>query len=420
MNGKKALIVLAVAIVTLAGLARGNGLNLNGLGSRAEAMGGAFVGLADDPSAVFWNPAGAAGFDRQTLGFYLVDLIPSGTYRVESIDAGSLKAHYLGGLAAYYRPVSPRLVLGLGIYTPSGLGTGWDGNDFIPMTGTAYEWTSRIGVFSVSPLVAFKATDWLSLGATVNISYGSFSLFMPAGTMTLPGDPPEEVDLGQYEETMTGWGVGATLGVLVRPTDSLGLGLTLRTASTLKFVGTARISNFPYLDFPGESTLRRDVTWPLWIGAGISWKPVDRVTLTADVQWTRWSSIESFESRFEDPVWAILMEESGQDVRAMNWSDKAQIRVGAEYRPSPAWALRAGYTSDPSPAPDSTMNVLLPSYDFDALTAGVGRRIGDLDLSFGFELLLGKDRTIAPAPGNMPGTYTMRILAPSVMIGYRF
>ncbi|MEO6223141.1 MAG: hypothetical protein ABIP90_07805, partial [Vicinamibacterales bacterium] len=30
------------------------------IGSRALGMGGAFVAVADDPSAVFWNPAGLA------------------------------------------------------------------------------------------------------------------------------------------------------------------------------------------------------------------------------------------------------------------------------------------------------------------------------------------------------------------------
>lgn len=34
-----------------------------GVGARAAAMGGAFVGVADDASAVFWNPAGIARLD---------------------------------------------------------------------------------------------------------------------------------------------------------------------------------------------------------------------------------------------------------------------------------------------------------------------------------------------------------------------
>src|SRR5688572_18945412 len=39
-----------------------------GVGSRAEGMGGAFVAVADDASAVYWNPAGiatGATFDLQ-------------------------------------------------------------------------------------------------------------------------------------------------------------------------------------------------------------------------------------------------------------------------------------------------------------------------------------------------------------------
>src|SRR5215470_12611647 len=35
-----------------------------GIGARAEGMGGAFVAVADDPSAVFWNPSGIARLDE--------------------------------------------------------------------------------------------------------------------------------------------------------------------------------------------------------------------------------------------------------------------------------------------------------------------------------------------------------------------
>lgn len=35
-----------------------------GIGARAIGMGGAFVSIADDPSAVFWNPAGLSAVNR--------------------------------------------------------------------------------------------------------------------------------------------------------------------------------------------------------------------------------------------------------------------------------------------------------------------------------------------------------------------
>src|SRR5215207_4253179 len=37
-----------------------HGQTFGGVGTRAEGMGGAFVAVADDASAVYWNPAGIA------------------------------------------------------------------------------------------------------------------------------------------------------------------------------------------------------------------------------------------------------------------------------------------------------------------------------------------------------------------------
>ena len=81
-NGKQSFAAL-LALLALVPLAWGNGLNLNSLGTRALTMGGAFVGLADDFSVVFWNPAGAAGFKSKYFGFYGADLIPTNKYRLD-------------------------------------------------------------------------------------------------------------------------------------------------------------------------------------------------------------------------------------------------------------------------------------------------------------------------------------------------
>ena len=40
-----------------------------GVGSRATAMGGAYVALADDGFATFWNPAGMLSVDKTTAAF---------------------------------------------------------------------------------------------------------------------------------------------------------------------------------------------------------------------------------------------------------------------------------------------------------------------------------------------------------------
>jgi len=420
---KRTPIMILAAVLALTSLAAANGLNLNGLGTRSQAMGGAFVGIADDFSAVFWNPAGAANFRQTTFGVYTVDLIPRATYSqwpitlgVAEINAKTKVSHYLGGMAAYYKPISSRVVVGLGIGTPSGLGTTWDGADFAEMTGgTAYDWSSKVGVFSFSPLIAVKLNEWLSVGATLNINKGNFNLKMPAGFADL-GE--KTVDLGQYEENMNGWGFGATFGVLAKPVDRLGIGLTVRTPSTVSFKGSARMSYLSLYGLADTSDLKRKITWPLWIGGGVSFRPVDRLLLSADVHWTQWSKLDRITTEYLDSVWAALMDESGNDVRVLNWKDATQVRFGAEYALNATTALRAGYYNDPAPGPFTTMNLLLPTHTYNAFSLGVGKTIGDLQLDFGLEYLAGKKRI--NNVGIIGTSYGMSIVVPSVSVSYKF
>ena len=50
------------------------------VGTRAQGMGGAFVAVADDATATYWNPAGLASipiFDL-TLAFRILDVVDGG------------------------------------------------------------------------------------------------------------------------------------------------------------------------------------------------------------------------------------------------------------------------------------------------------------------------------------------------------
>ena len=423
-------IIWTICLITAAAAAPAayaNGLNLNGLGARAVTMGGAFVGLADDYSAIFWNPAGLGFMDKPAIGFNLFDVMPSGSYRF-AIPGGEVKAesptkHYLGGLGGWIQPVNDRLVAGIGVFTPSGLGAAWKSKDMASLSGgqTSIDWSSRIGVFTFAPAVAYRAGDSLSFGARIDISYGFFNLSTYAGS--IDAGPENVIDLGQYEETLNGWGFGAAVGVLYKPGPNVSLGVTYRTPATVRFAGKAAISMFKYLGYPEESEIDRPVTWPSWLAAGAAVKPVDGLTLTADVQYTNWKAMDVLETTFKEPFWKQIMSAAGNTRRELYWEDKIQVRFGAEYVLGKEWAVRAGYYSDPSPAPDRTMNILLPSYGFSGVTLGFGRSSGGLRIDFGVELLLAKDRTIAATRENaaaMPGVYGMTILVPHFSVSHRF
>jgi len=111
-----------------------------------------------------------------------------------------------------------------------------------------------------------------------------FDTNMWAGKTLLPPAYTTEFDLGQYEESETGWGLGATFGLLLKPHPMFSLGATFRTASTVKFSGEAVISNLVAIGQPGSSEMERSVTWPEWLAVGAAFFPMENLTFTADVQ----------------------------------------------------------------------------------------------------------------------------------------
>lgn len=426
------------ALVILASSGLANGLNLNSLGTRALAMGGAFAGVADDFSAVFWNPAGAGFFKTRVMGFYGFDILPTGRYRLSVpgpaggeltlVDAETNRHHYLGGLGAYYHPVAPNVVLGLGVYTPSGLGVDWHGAGFTGISGgKTYDWNSLVQMVTISPLVAWRVGERVSVGAALNINRSQFGLNMFGGIVPLTA-PLYVFDLGQYTESLGGWGLGATFGILARPSDAVSVGVTLRTPSRIAYKGDATIYNLQLVGYPETTEAERTMTWPLWLAAGVGVRPLPALLLSADLQWTQWSKIKAIKTSFKDAAWKPIMAMIGRDEVEMDWSDKAQVRFGAEYAVSPVVALRAGYYFDPSPAPERTMNPLIPAGDYGGLTFGLGYDLGGLVLDFGFEYLNAPERNIDylktitdPAwRSATPGAYRTKLVVPNLSVSYGF
>ncbi len=443
---------LVIAIITflafLSPLSFANGLNLNSLGTKALAMGGAFVGLADDFSAVFWNPAGIAQFDKKYIGFHGTDIIPSMTYTLETptpigpvtlVDTKSMTEHFLAGMIAYYQPITENLVAGFAVYAPSGLGIEWPGEDLGNIAGpplfppdSSTKWRSKIFVLSFSPALAFKLSDQVLFGATVNINYGSFETSQYGGSALVP-IPPVAVNLGQQNLDLNGWGIGATFGLLIKPSDMISLGFTFRTPSKITFKGTTMVAGIPQLaplvgPIDATTDVEADVTFPMWLAGGIAVKPVDGLTLTFDAQYTQWSKIQEIEIIFTDPVWAQLMALTEGNKLTLEWENKVVLRFGAEYMVTDKFALRAGYYRDPSPAPDKTMNILLPIADFNVFAFGIGYNINGVSIDLGIEYLNGKERDIpllktitdTDWESAMPGVYKLKILAIQLAFGYRW
>jgi len=54
--------------------------NFIGAGARSQGMGGAFIAVSDDITAVTWNPAGLLGFEKPVLGVSFGSMRPRGSF----------------------------------------------------------------------------------------------------------------------------------------------------------------------------------------------------------------------------------------------------------------------------------------------------------------------------------------------------
>lgn len=412
---KYVLTFVLVMVLTL-GLSTGlnaNGLNLNSNGSKALAMGGAFVGLADDFSAIFWNPAGMTQMKKEQIGLFVSDVIPSGTYEfaLAGIDTSTETNHYVSGGIGYYKPISEKVTIGIYAYVPSASGAKWSGDDLSNLTsGLSLKWQSLVALVAVSPAIAVKVTDKLSLGASLNIYYGFLDVKKPIS------------DFGQMEEDVSGMAFGATIGMMYQPSEKFSFGLTFKTPMTAKFSGDTTIPALALFGMSPTNNGEREATWPMWIGAGIAIKPNDKLTITADVQYTNWKKMTDIPMVFDSPaVQAVIGDRADFELR---WKDTVQLRCGFEYKVSPTFAIRAGYYYDPDPTDNPTQSIILPEITYNWITVGFGYHTENFALDVGFEHGFGQEVEVSileAVPGaGMPGTHNINITVPNISLSYKF
>jgi hypothetical protein len=231
------------------------------IGVRAQGMGGAFVGLADDATAVWWNPAGLAGgalfnaiLERDTLA------------RPSNVDAAAADGRpaqegTLGGFTAAYP------ALGLSYYhvrirqeTP------------LSATDTAGSDRQIQGAVGVSldalSLSQFGATVGQSLGQHLVISTTLKLLRGHAAAAEAPAGP------GVFDQARQLEGPGKTrgdldVGAMARVGD-LRIGVAMRNATSPSFGEGA-----------GRIELRRRVRAGVSV-TGHPWGGADTLTVAAD------------------------------------------------------------------------------------------------------------------------------------------
>jgi long-chain fatty acid transport protein len=442
MRGWKLLSVLLILVLT-ASMSFAAGFRLPEAGAKAMGMGFAFTAQADDPSAIYFNPAGLTQLKGQNIMFGITYVKEngaeySGTTPVDDYLTGfttqktetqkTLNFYIPNG---YYTNTNAKtgFAYGVGMFTPFGLGQEYNnsGHDSIFRNQIS---KIDLKTIVVNPTIAFKVNEALSVGAGVDFMWGQAKL---AKTPWAPqyGGNLYNLDM-KADGTTWGWNVG----LLLKATENLKIGANYRSAFTLKLkdgdVTIANINTTPVAAlggysvsqyaFGGETSMNTKgsatVYLPATFALGASYT-MGRLTLNADADWTFWHSYTSLPIAFQ--YHNAFVRDSNA---AKNWEDVCAIRLGAEYRVTDPLALRVGFVYDPTPVPAATMGPELPDADRLNYMVGAGYKIGPWTIDGAFMYIDKSERTVNnqnnTALTGFNGKWSGNAWLASMDVGYKF
>ena len=386
----------------------------------AKNMGRAYAGSASnagrDPATLFWNPAGMAllsGLQVQAgaIGFTVTSefsdhgstrtlLTPAGPVTVPSAgreDDGGTDA----AVPHFYltSQLNARLSLGVGVFSPFGLKTEYAA-DWI---GRYHALKSELTNININPSLAYRLSNQLSVGAGVSASHLDSEL---TRAVFLP-DPASGAQLPDAHVKLKGddWSYGFNLGLLYELDADTRLGLGYRSRIDHTLEGHSTLSRAgPY---SGSTGIRNNLALPENLMLSGHMRLNDHWALMADIIWTRWSRFDEIRIRFDDGT--------PDDVTVQDWEDSWRYTLGAEYRHTADWTLRAGIALDRSPIPNAQRRTArIPGADRRWITLGASYRATDnISIDFAYAHLFiaagAVDNTIDLAPAIAPGAFTDRL-----------
>ncbi len=418
MSLTKTFVAFVVLMVCSAAVFAG-GFKIGEHGARGMGMGGAFVAMPRDASAVYHNPAGLSFLSGGNILLGSVLMAPSTTFTGPTPSTASTdmvsETFFPSNFYASYT-MQNGLAVGIGVFSPFGLGTEWAGN----WVGRHLAVKSDLKTFYINPTISYKVSDQLALGVGASYVPGSVMLDrklplipLPDGTFKLEGD---------------GTGFSFNAGIIWKPTESISVGLTYRAETKIEFEGDAVFGNIPNIDpdgagpipvltalFPSGTTGKSTITMPGNLTGGIAFDVNQNFTIQAAVEFVGWSSYDKLQVAFSKPVaGSTIMTDTA------NWKNSILLRVGGEYRIDDL-AVRAGFIFDETPQPDRSVGPVLPDADRLEFSIGLGYQLTNaVHVDVAYQYVSGADRTVTSPTNSFPGTYKSSASLFGLNLGFRF
>jgi len=358
-----------------------SGFQIMTQGARATGMGLAFTAVADDPSAIFYNPAGLGWqkhFEVQAGGVLLSKVkgefdganpYPgNGNHEVEHKTTFVLPNLYA------VVPLTPELNFGLGINAPYGLGFRWDNAE--TFSGRFVAQNAVIQSADINPVFSYQVIPQLAIAVGADYRLSKVQLEKNQALInpfTNSAVDVAHVKLNSELKDNHGWGWNA--GVLFRPVPQFSIGAAYRSKIKVDYDGSAtfqqRLTGNAQLDAvvaaqlpQGNQKVATRIEFPETVNLGAAVVLPADFTVAVEADWTKWTRFNELLITFDNPAIPALD-------RHTNWSNSWAYRIGLEKKFSSV-AVRAGYYRDKTPQPAADAGPILADNDRDAFTAGLG------------------------------------------------
>ena len=392
---KRLVLFTTIIAIVISNECLAGGLNrIGGIGSRAGAMSGAFIAIADDSTLFYYNPAGMAQFGTTYIDAGADIILPR--FKYESNDSKNGVFHLLPYAGIVY-PVNDKLNIGLGLTVPYGMGASFEKSLFLPESETL------ISLTNITPALSLRLADNFYAGLGLNIGYAQFKYRAPLDVngRFLPIGTDNEAD---------GLGLGATLGFLYYPTEKLSIGLTYMSELKASLDGNSDISFGP---FQIHDQFKSDYTFPPRLGIGVAYRFTPKLTLEFDANWYGYSkTVDSMTLAFKK----LPFKKTSQ----LDWRDNYGLHLGARYRINDNWWLRSGLAYLTAAVPDSTISQLTP--DVSGWDVSLGIECQKEHFSFSASAIYGWGKNEVERDFGVlyPGKYQAETLTVSAQIGWQF
>ncbi len=378
-------LLTAAVLLTGRGDLEANGFYIPVQDPFATSRGNAFVATADRPSAIYYNPAGLTQLDSVSThaGLYAVRL---GIEADTNIDGRSHEndAEFIPLPQLYVAaPVNDRLAAGVGVNAPFGLRTDWGTAPFGAVaTETELVYLTSWGV------LAYEVSDSLSVGGGVGVTHAD-------GTLKRLAAPGAEFAF-EGDDIAANW----IASLLWKPDEQHALGITYRARTELDLQGSA---GAPAVGLPSvDASL--DLVTPDTLVVGYAYRPDDRWTIEANVEWVNWARLG---------VSTLRQAPLPDSPIPFNWESNFMYGLGVTYAPNETWSFNAGYIFIENSQPDLNFNPAVADADRHWLSAGVNYSSAGWDVSLAYQYAFGnrtvRDVTVAPDANDLvAGDYTSR------------